>query len=368
LNWKQWLLPAALATAAAVASVFTSVDYVLVNAVIAVGVIVVAWMVAQAWTGFTPRAWLLVAAVGLAAGVAALIADKSYEDVCVAINASDQRVVIGTELTDAGKQFKKDNPAADNNELLESVGEKSPDSVWTPASIERCRMTLMVSGALWIPLFGIAVIAATSAVRLGRAVQSGAPRPSKPRVFISYTHDDTATAMRLKGLLQQHKIEVIIDTENMAAGERITEFIDRSIQDCDVVLSLISGRSLVSPWVASEAIAGLARNRWGQEVALIACYLDEDWMRPEFRLECTVKIDERLRRLEELIGEYSAKRIDPADLNEERSRLYSLRNSLGDILARLKDSLTLDVREGKFEGSGARLVKAVTAAGRGGSE
>jgi hypothetical protein len=103
----------------------------------------------------------------------------------------------------------------------------------------------------------------------------------------------------------------------------------------------------------------VARNRWGQEVALIACYLDDDWLRPEFRLECTRQIDERLRRIQELLAEYTVKKIDPADLNEEHVRLYNLRNNLGAILARFKDSLSLDMREDAFDASGKRLVTTV---------
>jgi hypothetical protein len=81
-------------------------------------------------------------------------------------------------------------------------------------------------------------------------------------------------------------------------------------------------------------------------------------------LECTRQIDERLRRIEELLAEYVASTIDPADLNEERSRLYHLRNSLGTILARFKDSLSLDMREeDAFGVSGERLVATVLKGG-----
>jgi hypothetical protein len=364
LNWKKWLLLAGLLAVGGGASALLAIENNLVNAVIAVGAIGVAWMAAHTQTSLTRRVWLLVTAAGTAAAIAALIAYRSYEGVCTATNALlGRRVVIGTELTDEGRSYKEKNPTEDNDELVAALGALNVDLVWTPASIRRCRIALGVSGALWIPLFGVAVVAATSALRIRPADKSGALRSSKPRVFISYTHDDTATALRLEALFVRHEIEVIIDTVSMTPGERITDFIDRSIRNCDVIVSLISSRGLVSPWVASEAIAGLARNRWGREVVLIACYLDDDWLRPEFRLECTHQIDERLRRIEELLAEYSAKRIDPADLNEEQSRLYDLRNNLGAILARFKNSLSLDVREGVFDASGKRLVTTVLAQG-----
>jgi hypothetical protein len=358
LNWKEWLLLAGLLAVGAGASALVAIENSLVNAVITGAAIGVAWMVAQTYKSLTQRVWLLVTAVSVASAVAALIAYKSYESTCTATNTlSGKRVVIGTELTDFGKDYKKNNPNDDNNAIVESLGALNAELAWTPESVRRCRIAVGFSGGLWIPLFGVAVVATTTALRAPN--KAGAPRSSKPRVFISYNHSDTATALKLKALLRQYKIDVIIDTEHMPPGERITDFIDRSIRDCDVVVSLVSSRSLVSPWVASEAIAGMARNRWGQEVGLIAGYLDDDWLRPEFRLECTRQIDERLGRIQELLAEYTAKKIDPADLNEEHVRLYNLRNNLGAILARFKDSLSLDMREGEFDASGKRLVATV---------
>ena len=364
MNWKEWLLLAGLLAVGAGASALLAIENGLVNAVIAVGAIGVAWMAAHTQKSLTRRVWLLVTAASAAGAIAALIAYRTYEVVCTATNPLlGQRVVIGTELTEEGRSYREKNPTEDNDELLAALGALNVNLVWTQASIRRCRIALGVSGALWIPLFGVAVVATTSALRSAPADRAGALRSSKPRVFISYTHHDTATALKLKSLLLQHEIEVIIDTASMVPGERITDFIDRSIRDCDVIVSLISSRGFISPWVASEAIAGLARNRWGRDVDLIACYLDDDWLRPEFRLECTRQIDERLNRLGELLAEYSAKKIDPADLNEEQSRLYTLRNSLGAILARFKDSLSLDVREDVFDASGKRLVTAVLTRG-----
>ena len=368
MSWKERAFLAGLLAVGAGASALLAIENGLVNAVIAAAVIGAAWMVAQTMKSLTQRAWLVVAAVSIAAAVAALIAHESYETACTATNELlGKRVVIGTELTNAGKKYKEDNPNEDNDALVEALVGLNVDQMWTPESVRRCRVAIGVPGALWIPFLGVAAIAATSALRIRPADNAIAPRPSKPRVFISYSHDDTATALRLKALLRQHKLEVLIDTESMAPGEQITDFIDRSIRDCDVIVSLISSRSLISPWVASEAIAGEARNRWGREVVLIACYLDDDWLRPEFRLECTRQIDERLRRIEELLAEYAAKKIDPGDLNEEQLRLYNLRNNLGAILARLKNSLSLDMREDEFDASGKRLVTTVLTRGQSGA-
>jgi hypothetical protein len=303
----------------------------------------------------------LLAAIAIASslgGAAGWTLHRSYEHDCTATNASGERVVVGTELTDRGQQYLRDNPSDGRDDLLESLAGRSIELAWTPDSIRHCRTVLAFSGAVWIPLFGVAAIAAVAAARGGtfrRAPQSA--RNSTPRVFISYTHDDAATAARVKQLLEQHRIAVVIDTDNMAAGEKVTDFIHRSIRECSAVVSVISSRSLQSAWVAAETIGGIGRREWGKDVALIACYVDEEWLQPDFRLRCTADIDRRLQQIETLLPDYAAKKIDTADLNDEKTRLYSLRNNLGTILATLRDSLCLDVREHAFAASAQKLIE-----------
>jgi len=45
------------------------------------------------------------------------------------------------------------------------------------------------------------------------------------------------------------------------------------------------------------------------------------------------------------------------DLNEEKSRLYDLRNNLGSILANLRGSLWLKLRDEHFTGGCQAIVK-----------
>jgi len=59
------------------------------------------------------------------------------------------------------------------------------------------------------------------------------------------------------------------------------------------------------------------------------------------------------------IPEYIAKKIDTNDLNTQKTRLYKLRNDLGDILQKLTGSQSLDIRESEFDRSLARIVRSV---------
>jgi len=77
---------------------------------------------------------------------------------------------------------------------------------------------------------------------------------SAPTVFISYNHGDSEVADKLKTALEKTGIVVRIDKAVMDAGANIQEFIESSIRDTGVTLSLVSNHSLLSAWVALESI------------------------------------------------------------------------------------------------------------------
>ncbi len=359
MTWTDWWVLGLLVAASATTGVLTGNDNRLVNAVLAAGVVVAAWFVVRAQKQIASRLLAAIVIGSVVAGLAGLILHRSRERDCKATNAAGERVVVGTELTERGQQYLRNHPGEDKDALLEALAGLDVELAWTADSIRRCRTVLAVSGAVWVPLLGIAAVAAWSASSAGRPRQPSPRSTLRPRVFISYTHDDSATAARLKQLLVENTIDVLIDTDSMAAGESVTDFIHRAIQDCSAVVSVISSGSLKSAWVAAETIGGIGRKEWGKDVRLIACYLDDQWLQPEFRLRCTNEIDERLKQIENLLPEYAAKRIDPTDLNDEKTRLYNLRNNLGTILATLKDSLCLDVRDAEFEASGRKCVERI---------
>lgn len=179
------------------------------------------------------------------------------------------------------------------------------------------------------------------------------------RVFISYNHEDNLVAGKLKSALEKRNILVTIDSEAMSAGGSIQDFIESSVRDSDVTLSIVSNRSLLSAWVAMESVTAFYNEKLRGDKRFIGCYLDDDFFKPDFRLKATKQIDGRIEEIDKLIPEYIAQKIDTNDLNSQKSRLYKLRNDLGDILLKLKDSLTLDIRESEFDKSLARIVKAI---------
>jgi hypothetical protein len=190
----------------------------------------------------------------------------------------------------------------------------------------------------------------------GNPVNVGAPT-----VFISYNHGDSEVADKLKTALEKIGIVVRIDKAVMEAGENIQEFIESSIRDTGVTLSLISNRSLLSAWVALESIDTFYQEKFTAKKKFIACYIDDDFFRSDFRLNATRQIDAKIDEIDKLIPEYIAQKIDTNDLNSQKSRLFKLRNNLGDILLRLRESLCVDVREDKFDENVAKIVSAINA-------
>jgi hypothetical protein len=282
--------------------------------------------------------------------------------VCTATDVPGNRRVIGTEFTPAGKQFveQMNNSGHDpgNDELLQSVPNDGPRAVWTEASILRCERMVLLSRLAWPAATVIGVIFLGFSMAGFRA-RVAPPAKALYDVFISYSHEDSATAKKLYRALEGEQVRVSIDSTAMMPGQRIREFVTQSVRDSRVVVSIVSSASLASTWVALEAVEALERNKWMESRSFVACYVDEAFLTPECRLHMTELIDERLRRINELIREYAEKQIDTDDLNDEKTRLYNLRNRLGFILATLKDSLCLDLREPQFDKSVRRLLAAV---------
>jgi hypothetical protein len=352
-----WWVAAAVLAAATIANTAASEGDRLVSAVLAVVTVGAAVVVVHVRRQRSLEASAIAVVACLVAAVTALVTYKYAESVCIATDASGQRVVIGTELTESGLRYRRQYPNDDNAQILEALAGRAADSAWTVRSIRRCRLILTLAGGLWIPLFAASAVAASAF--FGRDSGERKPARTKARAFISYCHEDAAAVSKLRDVLCANDIDVIVDSEAMLPGERISDFIDRSIRNCDVVVSVVSDRSLVSAWVASETVLSFSRLKSDADLSFVACYLDDAWLQPEFRLHITRRIDDRLRRIESLLPDYAAQHIDSADLNEEKSRLYSLRNNLGHLLAVLKETLCLDIREARFDASSERLVASI---------
>ena len=205
-------------------------------------------------------------------------------------------------------------------------------------------------------------------LRISRALAELQPQTAAPTpkgglsVFLSYNHADTAAATDVRRHLEAAEISVRMDVDAMSAGTSIHDFIRSAIRSTLATVCILSERSLLSGWVGQEtALALTALDLWGER-RFIACYLDTRFLDADFRLFATKIIDERLAGIEALFPDYAAGRLDTNDLNAEKSRLFELRNELGNILDRVRGSLCLDIRPDARAASLARLTDTLRAA------
>ena len=116
---KVWA-PAAILIAAAVMTAMQGGESRLTNSAIAVCVIALGIGVLHRSTP-PSRVLIPAACTFVLGGAICAFVLKSRLQLCTAVNASNQRQFIGTELTDAGRQFRKENPDDSNDMMLEAL-------------------------------------------------------------------------------------------------------------------------------------------------------------------------------------------------------------------------------------------------------
>lgn len=129
----------------------------------------------------------------------------------------------------------------------------------------------------------------------------------KPKVFISYNHQDYETADKVKSYLEDKGIQVTIDKGTIGASEDITKFIYRCIRDNDVIISIVSTRSLQSAWVGQESINSLLAENVDDKY-FIACRIDNDYTGNKFLIG-------EIKRLKDLIQTKESEREELAKLD-----------------------------------------------------
>jgi hypothetical protein len=187
-------------------------------------------------------------------------------------------------------------------------------------------------------------------VVLDTSPPSPTPNPKKngPVVFLSYNHEDSAYALKVRDFLRAKGIQITIDSEAMLAGDNIQSFIQKSIEAADITLSLVSTKSLLSAWVGMESMNTLV----GSKIAgkkLIAVVIDKSFYGNSFVVTAVKSIDAKLKQFDKDIDERRELGIGWEDIQNEITRERDLRNGLVKIIANLKENFNIDISEEKFE-------------------
>lgn len=210
------------------------------------------------------RMWIALAAAGIALGVASFAAAGWVQRTCTVTYAGNS-VIAGTELTPLAERYLAANPDASRADLLFDA-RGTVEHVWTATSIERCRIAVAGTYALWIPLLVIGLLAAIGSVQAGPlSVAGGTPlppaavglaRPPRYDVFLSYRHGDpdARVARELLELLEADGYAVAIDERDFRANESFLDEMERCIRESRFTLAIVSGRYLESGNCREEAV------------------------------------------------------------------------------------------------------------------
>lgn len=107
-------------------------------------------------------------------------------------------------------------------------------------------------------------------------------RMNKIRVFISYSHDDSNFALRLENALKARSIDVWIDSQEILPGDSLIKKIREGIDSSQYVCALISGTSIISPWVQNELDIAMTQQIENRKVKVIPLVLEENLTLPSF--------------------------------------------------------------------------------------
>ncbi|GLU51561.1 hypothetical protein Dfri01_10220 [Dyadobacter frigoris] len=163
----------------------------------------------------------------------------------------------------------------------------------------------------------------------------------KKKVFISYSHVDGVQAIGLYELLEENGVEVILDQVSMAAGDRISHFMD-NIKNVDVIVWIVSENSLKSPYVGNEICKAISFGK-----PIIPCHLDDIFLSHDLVSEAVEYANKKLRELN--IKSYNRKNNTPlngaSDITREEDLWRSFGHQIEDNVNYLRNVKSIDLRE-----------------------
>lgn len=238
------------------------------------------------------RASAALAVGGGVVGIAAFLTAARVEQVCTARHAG-RPVVIGTEWTPVGRDYREKYPELSVDELLADSAGRA-DVIWTKASIDRCRLGVSASYFLWVPMLTVAIVGAVGSLRRPGLQASGFRTASAPPdasatihsgtgalvrydAFISYRHGepDARVANALLDGLEAEGYAVAFDARDFMANERFLGEMERCVRESRFTLALVSRRYLESGNCEEEAMICKVLDMGERRRRLVPIYLED---------------------------------------------------------------------------------------------
>lgn len=182
----------------------------------------------------------------------------------------------------------------------------------------------------------------------------------KKTVFISYNHADQAVATELHDLLEKNGCDALLDKYDIVGGQSIMAFIQDCIKKADIVVSIVSAKSLESGWVGEESVASMYAV-WLADKKFIPLRLDSVVFDSKFQISTLRRLNDKISELDRDIKEIQELGSDARNLEEDRKRLFDLKTGFGAILQRFTSVLMIDVQTAGVSGASEAILKAVMA-------
>src|SRR5436190_1089715 len=100
------------------------------------------------------------------------------------------------------------------------------------------------------------------------------------KVFISYSHADSAFADRLAEDLRYSHVAASYDRWILRPGDSYFEKLASSVSDCDAVVVVLSPNSVTSQWVSAELGLAMATRFGGKRVAVLPALIADCQLPP----------------------------------------------------------------------------------------
>lgn len=103
----------------------------------------------------------------------------------------------------------------------------------------------------------------------------GTTEPKRRQVFVSYARADESVARQVAEALQAAGLGVWIDAWELASGDSIAQRVQQAVESSDILLVLLSPRSVASRWVQSELNAALSRELRDRAITVIPALIED---------------------------------------------------------------------------------------------
>ncbi|MBX2892105.1 MAG: toll/interleukin-1 receptor domain-containing protein [Saprospiraceae bacterium] len=190
------------------------------------------------------------------------------------------------------------------------------------------------------------------------SVSDSAQADNSFRVFVSYNHHDSEIANRMAAFLKNSGIRVSIDSEEMAPGQPIEEFIVEQIRGNGHILSLVSKSSLKSGWVGMESNLSLFASLL-TETRFIPVMIDDALFDDDFFFEVAEELDAKTAELDAKIERAKKSGLGYGQFEKSRKRTVEHRQNLSKVFEHLRGVFVPDISGDKFDAGMGKVVATI---------